>query len=120
MCDPVVEGGSLTELLERVAAELAMAAHSVDDLHALVEHAARAEPLCESLIRKMQTIDLLQQHLTALSGFMWALSKGVPTAWVVGGEAANEVKLSDMRERLYGMGRDREGGDHQPGDVQVF
>jgi hypothetical protein len=120
MGSPDVEKASLAELLERVAVELSLAARSVDDLHDLVDKTTSIAPQSESFIRKVQTIDLLQQHLAALSGFMRALSRDVPAGWMVGDDAANEVKLSRLRERLNSVGDSTEEQDHRPGDFHVF
>jgi len=112
--------GSLAELLDRVGGELASAAREVDDLHVLVTYATAEELLSDSFIRRVQTIDLLQQHLQALSVFMSALSKNVPTAWVVSGEAAEGVKLARLRERLSRGAFAESDEDGSEGDLLVF
>jgi hypothetical protein len=114
------EKGSLAELLGRVGDELASAAREVDDLHALVECATAGDMQSDVFIRRVQTIDLLQQHLEALSSFMGELAKSLPAAWAVGGEVADGVKLSRLRERLISANLSENDDDGAAGDLFVF
>jgi hypothetical protein len=72
----------------------------------------------------VQTVDLLQQHLAALSTFVGALAQATPAAWLVEEGAARAVKLSGLRERLNSAGRsgDDAGLDdgNDAGDLQLF
>lgn len=111
---------SLAELLGRVGGELASAAREVDDLHVLVTYATAEELTSDSFVRRVQTIDLLQQHLQALSHFMCALSRTVPTGWVVSGEAADGVKLARLRERLSRGSLAETDEEGSAGDLFVF
>jgi hypothetical protein len=122
----VVDAGkrTLAEVLDRVAVELATAAGSVEDLHTLVEHTMSGAPQDDAFIRKVQTVDLLQQHLAALSTFVGALAQATPAAWMIDESAAKDVKLSGLRERLNSVGRSGAGAGQEDGndagDLQLF
>jgi hypothetical protein len=81
-------------------------------------------PQDAAFIRKVQTVDLLQRHLAALSTFVGALARATPAAWMVDESAAKDVKLSGLRERLNSVGRSRDdaGQDdvNDAGDLQLF
>jgi hypothetical protein len=114
------ENGSLGQILGRVGFELANAAQAVDDLHTVVAFASEEGSRSPVFIRKVQTIDLLQQHLQALSSFMLGLSESVPATWSVAGSAADHVKLSRLRENLIRVQGSNDEGDHKAGDLSVF
>ena len=111
---------SLGEILERVGTELAKAAKEVDDLHAVVAFASEDGFKSDVFIKKVQTIDLLQQHLQALSIFTLRLSESAPANWVVAGATTDDVKLSRLRESLTRVISASEGGDQESGDLLMF
>lgn len=111
---------SLAEVLDRVAVELATAAGSVEDRHTLVEHSMTTAPQDDAFIRKAQTVDLLQQHLAALSIFVAVLAKASPAVWMVDENAAKDVKLSRLRQRLNSLSQPGDEAWHGSGDLQLF
>ncbi len=111
----------LREVLVRIGAELADAAGSVDDLHALVEATVKNGDTTDIFLRQAQTIDILQQHLFALAGFITQLSETIPFYWEIeSGGAMNNVKLSRLRERLSRMCESESLEHHTSGDLHMF
>lgn len=114
-------GRPLGEVLGRIGAELTDAAGSVDDLHAIVEAAIDAGGATDSLMRRAQTIDILQQHLQALAQFLDELSASIsPGCRIESAEAIGNVKLSRLRERLSEMCGEDGPESHAAGDLHMF
>jgi hypothetical protein len=114
-------GRPLGEVLGRIGAELSDAAGSVDDLHAIVEAAIDAGGATDSLLRRAQTIDILQQHLRALAQFLDDLSGSIsPGCRIESAEAMRNVKLSRLRERLGEMCGEDGRENYGAGDLDMF
>jgi hypothetical protein len=114
-------GRPLGEVLGRIGAELSDAAISVDDLHAIVEAAIAAGGATDSLMRRAQTIDILQQHLLALAQFLDELSTSIsPLCRIESAEAMSNVKLSRLRERLSERCDEDGRENHAAGDLHMF
>jgi hypothetical protein len=114
-------GTPLVDILLRIGAELGEAATSVDDLHALVGATVKANGANETFLREAQTIDMLQQHLSALAGFISELSESLPESWrVESGDAVSKVKLSKLRQRLSQICADEGQDQHPAGDCHMF
>lgn len=115
------EGRPLGEVLVRIGAELSEAAVSVDDLHALVEATVKNGGTTDIFMRQAQTIDILQQHLVALAGFIGELSEDIPPSWKIrSGEAIDNVKLSALRQRLSEICGNEAAEKHVAGDFDIF
>jgi hypothetical protein len=112
----------LVEIINRIAIELEEAAISVDDLHALVETSVTVGATNEAFLTQAQTIDILQQHLVALSVFLTQISESMPSAWLIeSDQAANNVKLSRLKERLSQICANPEmTADPPTGELQMF
>lgn len=114
-------GTPLVGILLRIGTELEKAAVSVDNLHSLVEATVKVAGPNETLIREAQTIDMLQQHLFALAGFVSELSETMPDSWrVESADAFSKVKLSKLRERLSHIRAEETGDCDIAGDCQLF
>lgn len=116
-CDDRLE--AMTDLLDRVAAELREAAAKTDRLHCLVEgvawHNVKEK---HEIIRSAQAIDALEQTLSALSDFVSALAEMTPRQWEVAGQSASRrVRLAELAARLS----DRPHiADHAGGESEFF
>jgi hypothetical protein len=114
-------GTPLGDILLRIGVELGEAARSVEDLHALVGATVKANGANETFLREAQTIDILQQHLSALGGFISELSESLPESWrVESGDAVSKVTLSKLRQRLAQIRVDESQDQHPAGDCHMF
>jgi hypothetical protein len=112
----------LVDIINRIAVELDEAANSVENLHALVETSVTVGATSEAFLRQAQTIDILQQHLVALSAFLAQLSESMPSAWLIeSNHAASKVKLSRLKESLSQLCTSSEAtADPASGELQMF
>jgi hypothetical protein len=113
----------IIEILKRLANELDESAALVDDLHELVELAARAGVAQDNgFLCSAQNIDILQQRLACLSHFVSELAELTPSHWVVEShEAAKKLKLSKLAERFSHSGDGPLAHwEHEAGEIEMF
>lgn len=114
-----IQDEPIVEILARIGKELEEAAASVDDLHAVVEAMTKGGDAAGILFEEAQRIDLLQQHLFALSAFISELSKGMPSSWRIDSrDALSRLNLSELKKRLA-RSCDGDGG-RESGEFQIL
>lgn len=109
--------------IHMIQGKLSNAAGSVDDLHRLVSAAVeRGAKRDDSFLRWAQTVDILEQKLSALSHYVGELAELMPEHWVVKNEAATKkLKLSRLAERLGRLSDHPDlGAEHASGEFEIF
>lgn len=111
----------ITDFLARVAQELRELAGETDHLHCLVDNMdwdnAKDK---DELMRSAQSIDSIEQRLSALSDFISALVELAPAHWEVEGHVASQrVKLAKLAARLLDHPHPV-STVHHPGESEFF
>lgn len=116
-----IQARPLGEVLVRIGAELEDAAGSVEDLHALVEASVQNGGTTDIFLRQAQTIDILQQHLFALAGFVNQVSEAIPPSWrIESDDAMRNLKLSRLRDRLDRICASETSDQQISGELHMF
>lgn len=94
------------DVLSRISAELSELAETSSDLEAVVGELAADVRAHGLQLERVQALDHLTQRLNALAGFVLRIAPELPTTAVIDvGEAAADLPLKDLADRLCGRVR---------------
>lgn len=92
----------VADTLGRVSAELRDMAAVVNDLHVLAGAQNAAAP-DHAYLQALQSVDLIEQKLRGLAGFLADLAQAAAPDWRIDAQAAlAAITLSDLAARLTG------------------
>ena len=94
----------LAEILDAVSREVTSAARTTCKLQEALSPLLCTLGQDEGMIKDIQALDLIAQHLHGLAGFLDALAPTLPVEWAGdAAAAARTVSLSNLARRLGGL-----------------
>ncbi|MEP9375041.1 hypothetical protein [Mesorhizobium sp. KR1-2] len=115
------DAASLSELLDRLGAELAERAAAVERLQPLAAALAGAARTDPDALRALQGLDLTEQTLRSLAGLLADLAAATPANWRIdAGPALAAIPLADLANRLRGATSDQPHSADTDGDCEFW